>query len=394
MLSWLFLLLADDPTFHLRTVRGKEVSGPLVTLDAQGNLELGGKVRRKIAANDWLWLHRDRATLPELPRGAHLILADGARIPFRDVRLKGDDLLIRHPDLGDDPVAIPLSAVKMLWRTSLEGEALAERTRRAWLSLRPTRDQLRLRNGDLMEGTLEALGETVSVERDRKTLSIAWSTLSAIVLSVDGLRPPPGGPLIRAIILPSSRSPGGRFTLRSAKCEGAELVGQTSFGATLRVGLERLARLERLPTAEQSLALPLSELPGRQYRYSPFLDEQMPLGVDATPRGRDLRLNGHTWERGLSMAVGGGVTLPLQGKYQRFEALVGLDDLEGATGRAKVVLLVDEKPVPLSPRDLLGEPIRITCDLKGAKSLTLRVEAAGRGPVCGIVNWVDAWLIR
>jgi hypothetical protein len=390
MFTLLLLLLADDPLFHLRTTRGKEVQGPLVTLDAAWSLELGDKVRRKIAGSEWIWLQRDRATLPELPNGEHLILTDGARIPFRDARLKGDDLLFRHPDLGADPVAVPLTSVLLLWRTGLDGVPLAERTRRGWLSPRPARDQLRLRNGDLIEGTLESLGDTVRVERDRKSLSTAWSTLSAIVLSAEGGRPAAKGPLVRAIVLPTRTSPGGRFTLVSAQLDRADFVGKTTFGATLRIPIERLARLEIL----QGTAVPLSEAPGRRYRYEPFLDEKLSLGVDATPRGRDLRLGGNTWERGLSLPVGGEITLPLDGKFQRFEALIGLDDLEGAGGRARVVLRIDDKPVSLRPRDTLGEPLRIESDLGGAKSLTLRIEAAGRGPVRGIVNVVDAWLVR
>lgn len=395
MLTLLLLLLADDPIFHARTLRGKDVSGPLVALDAKWNLELGDKVRRKVSVGEWLWLQRDRANLPELPSGEHLILTDGARIPFRDAQLKGDDLLIRHPDLGTEPVAVPLTAVLLIWRTGLDGEPLAERTRRRWLSPRPTRDQLRLRNGDLIEGTLESLGDTVRVERDRKTLSTAWSTLSAIVLSAEGGRPAPKETLVRAIVLPTPRSPGGRFTLVSAQLDRAEFVGKTSFGATLRIPIERLARLEMLQGNNSPLkAVPLSDMPGRTYRYEPFLDEKMPLGVDATPRGRDLRLGGNTWERGLSLAVGGEITLPLDGKVQRFAASIGLDDLEGAGGQARVVLLIDDKPVSLGPRDTLGEPLRIERDLAGAKSLRLRIEPAGRGPVRGIVNVVDAWLIR
>ncbi|MFQ3592846.1 MAG: NPCBM/NEW2 domain-containing protein [Gemmataceae bacterium] len=394
MLFLLLFVLADDPTFHLRSLRGKELSGPLASLDASWNLELGAKVRRKIAARDWLWLQRHRAMLPELPRGEHLILTDGARIPFLEARLKGDDLFFRHPDLGKEPVAVPLSAVLMVWRTGLEGDPLAERTRRLWMTQRPSRDQLRLRNGDLIEGTLESLGDSVSVERERKTLSAAWSTLSAIVLSAEAGHLAPKKPLVRAIILPNNRSPGGRFTLVSARLDGGDLVGKTPFGATLRVGLERLARLERLPSAEWTAAVPLYEVAGRRYRYRPYLDEQIPLGVDATPRGRDLRVGGQTWERGLSLAVGAEVTIPLAGKYQRFEAVVGLDDLEGAGGRAKVVIRLDDKPLSVGPRDTLGDPFRLDCDLNGAQTLSLRVEAAGRGPVRGIVNWVDAWLVR
>ena len=57
-------------------------------------------------------------------------------------------------------------------------------------------------------------------------------------------------------------------------------------------------------------------------------------------------------------------------------------------------MLVDGKPADLGPRDTLGEPLTVRVDLAGAKTLTLEVRYAGRGPVGASVNWVDARLVR
>lgn len=386
MFALLLVILADDPLFHARTASGKDVRGPLTSVSGL-DVEIGSKVRRTIPVGELLWLRREAMTLPELPRGEHLILVDGSRIPFTSIRLKNDDLLIRHPDLGAMPVAVPLSSVTVVWRSAPDGEAFPERARRRLVGVRPTRDQVHLCNGDRIEGTLIALEAEVEVERDRKVTKSRWSQVSAVLVAAESAASAKG-PQAHVIVMPSEMSPGGRFVLSSAMLQRDEFVGKTTFGATLRVPLERLVRLEVLGGAD----VPLSSREALNFTHTPYLDENLRYGVDVTVNGRDLRLGG-SWDRGLGLPAGTALTFDVKG-FRRFEAIVGLDEIEGRGGKVRIAVLLDGKAADIGPRDLLGQPLALSIQLAGAKTLTLQVRYTERGPVGASVNWVDARLIK
>lgn len=396
MRSFLFLLLllpaarADDPVFVARTAAGKDVRGPIASLAAGWDLEMGDKVRRRIAGKELLALRQEGVTPPELPAGQHLVLANGDRVPFSGARLDDEKLLFKHPDLGN--VSIPLTAISLIWRAGLDRRPVPERLRRQLLAGKRSRDEVWLCNGDLIEGTLIGLADSVEVERERKTLRASWAQVAAIALAPFAAeRPKPPGLTARVVVLPSGLSPGGRFTVHSPGLTRDELHGKTLFGATLRVPLARVALIEVIGGA----GVPLSSLTPGRYTFTPFLDEKVGWSRDATATGRDLRVGGGTYDHGIGMHAESSLTFALDGAYRRFEALVGLDDREGRRGQVRVVVRVDGKEADLGRKVLThGEPLRVAVDLAGAKSLTLEVRYADRGPVQAVVNWAEARLVR
>ena len=83
--------------------------------------------------------------------------------------------------------------------------------------------------------------------------------------------------------------------------------------------------------------------------------------------------------------------------YQRFEALVGLDDQTGQGGSVRIKVLVDGKPQELGwDKELTSrdQPLPIRVGVAGAKELTLVVEFGERGSVNDHVNWADARLVK
>src|SRR5690606_13336433 len=129
----------------------------------------------------------------------------------------------------------------------------------------------------------------------------------------------------------------------------------------------------------------------------PYLDLHWPLGVDAAASGRDLRVGGSTFEKGLSLHAPAKVSYRLDGKYRRFQALAGLDPRSGRLGKARIRPGGDANPSSLNHDGLLegggpGAPVR--ADVSGVCRLTLEVEVADRGGVQALVNWVNARLIR
>ncbi|MFO0881155.1 MAG: NPCBM/NEW2 domain-containing protein [Gemmataceae bacterium] len=393
----LLLTVASVPaeaTFVVRTATGKEHRGAVQRIE-DGGLLLGKGKGRSLAAGEWLSLRREGAVLPPLPTEEHLVLANGDRVPVQQLRLEDEKLFFRHRDLGDREVSVGLSAVALVWRLAPDGVVSAEQLRHRLLRGKRAQDVVLLRNGDTLEGTVNRLdrGE-MAIESNKKVTAVRWTQVAAVALSTELLdRQDPRTRLIHAIVSPAAGEPGGRFTLTEVQCDGSVLEGKTTFGARLRVPLERLAALE--PRGDKVTGL--ETLTPAEFVYSPYLDERWGLSVGTNVVGGDLRIGGSTYTRGLGVHATSRVRYVLPDKFQRFEATVGLDDQAGRGGEVRLRVLVDGKAADLGGKELLtqpGGPVTIQVELAGARELTLEVASGRRGPVRGAVNWVETRLVR
>jgi hypothetical protein len=386
---------AAEPVFVARTTAGKVLRGPLHRLGADWSIELGKGVRHKVADGELVSLRREGAALPPFPADEQVILANGDRVPVQDLRLDDEKLHFRHKDLGDGELSLPLSAVAVIWRTAPDGVVGPEQFRRRLTLSKRTTDLVLLRNGDRLEGTLNALGGgAVEMEVARKPTSTRWAQVAAVALSSElAERQRPKGTQARVVLADEGTSPGGRITLASATSEGDLLRGRTAFGALVRIPVEKVVALEITGGKVDYL----SSLKPAKYVYRPYLDERWRWWADANALGRDMRLAGSTYDRGVGMHASSSLSYALEGEYRTFEATVGLDDRDGIKGRARVRVLRDGKPVDLGGKGVLtraGGPMEVRVDVEGAKVLTLEVEPAGEANVQGVVNWANARLIR
>ncbi|MGY2499181.1 NPCBM/NEW2 domain-containing protein, partial [Klebsiella pneumoniae] len=92
-----------------------------------------------------------------------------------------------------------------------------------------------------------------------------------------------------------------------------------------------------------------------------------------------LRLGGSTYAKGIGLHAPGSVRYALGGAYQRFEALVGLDDKTGRRGSVRVRVLGDGRPLDVGFADELtarNGPVALHADVRGVKELTLEVDVS------------------
>jgi hypothetical protein len=149
--------------------------------------------------------------------------------------------------------------------------------------------------------------------------------------------------------------------------------------------------------AYQGKAVYLSDLNVSKYEFRPYLDGAWPLALDGNVAGHDLRLGGSAYDKGLGLHSHARATYRLPGSYRRFEALVGLDDRDGAGGRVRVRVLADGKPLDLGAGGELtarGGPLAVRVPVAGVRELTLEVEFGQNGDVQDVVNWAGARLVR
>lgn len=388
----------EGPYFTLRTADGESLRGPLRSLEDDWSIRIGEGKGRRIAGANVLTLRRQDGPLPPFPAGPQLFLHGGDRIPASKVRVVNERVLFHHPDLdGGREVGIPLSSLALYWQAAPLTATNSEVFSRRAVQTTRERDQLVLRNGDVLDGVLSTLdANQASFEVDQKTGMIDKAQIAALAPSTElavALRPK--GMYAFVTLLGGPESRGTRVSLRTGVLTAdGHLEGETPFGAKLRVPLEQVAAIDIF----QGKAVYLSDLRPTRYEHQPFLDASWPLGTDCGVTLRDLRLAGGVFAKGLGMHSRARVTYTLTETFRRFEALVGLDDKTGRRGSVRLSVHVNGKTADLG---LAGEEmtfkrgaIPLSVPLKGAKELTLEVDFGEGGDVEDHVNWADAMLVR
>jgi hypothetical protein len=403
--SSVFLVLAafaqgsqEETTFALYSAEGKAGTGHLRKIAADWTIRLGGAGPVLVNGQDFVALRRQTLALPAFPSGEQVILATGDRIPLAagGVLKVGDEFLTARvqPPLGMAPweeIKVPLARVALLWLGPSSRTANPALELRRLLSARRRTDQVLLKSGDVIEGTVLALNRQndCQVRAGAKTLAVPLDRIAAVAFSTELLvSAVPREPFAHLIV-----DNGARLNLASATLEGSKLNGKTLFGVAVTVPLQHVAALD----LRHGRAVYLSDLEPVQYKHVPFLGVSWPFVRDGSVAGRELRLAGSTFDKGLGMHAESHITFDLAGQYDWFEALVGLDSQTGKRGSARIAVLVDGKDSEGAKGQELkagAAPLPIRLNLHGARRLTLVVRPASLGDVQAHVNWADARLIK
>src|SRR5262249_10207462 len=157
--------------------------------------------------------------------------------------------------------------------------------------------------------------------------------------------------------------------------DGSTLGCTTPFGAKLEIPTSELSAL----TVHEGKATYLSDLKPREFEFTPFLGDRglpWPFVNDGSVAGRELRMGGNTYDKGLGLESKSRISYELAGRYRRFEALVGLDEQTGQGGSVHISMLVDGKPQEFGNPELTSanNPLEIRVDVTGAQVLTLVVD--------------------
>jgi hypothetical protein len=374
----------------VETATGQPITGRLLSLEDGWRVRLAGPQEIQTEAGDLLSLRRSDRPLPPYPARNVVLFANGDQVPASRIRLVEERFRIA-PQIGaDQDLRVSQSMVSVIWFTAPDGARHPDQLRRALAIEQRERDQVLLRNGDLLEGTLTGMdAKAVRLEVEKREVEVKPDKIAAVALNTELLsRRRPKRPYARLVL-----ANGCRLSLVSATSDGKVLSGKTVFGADVQIPIEEVLAL----TILQGRADYLSDLKPSKVELTPFLDVAMPLASDASVRGRNLRLAGSTYDKGLGVHSACRLTYDLAGGYQRFEALVGLDEETGRGGSVRIQVLVDGKPQNIAPdRDWTAREgaLAVRVDLKGAKQLTLAVEFGERGDVQDDVDWVNARLVK
>jgi hypothetical protein len=347
-----------------------------------------------VAVADVISLRRVGVPRPAFPRGPGLHTTTDDRVAGTLVGGNADALRFQ-PTAVEESWLVPLPAVAVTWLATQPAGTPPDPDRMAGLGPNRKRDLIRLRNGDATSGTVvgfAADGESVTIKTDAgEERAVPLGTVAAVAFNpaLAAARRPKGAYTLAVL------RDGSRLHLVGAAADETTLRGKTLFGAAVELPLARVVALDTV----RGKATELSTLRPKAV-HAGFLGVTWPWAANRSVRGEALTLrtvNGiETYDHGIGTHPHTVLTYDLAGKYRRFEALVGLDPMNGRQGRAVVRVARDGKDVTvpelldLSP----GPAVPLRVELAGAKQLTLSVEAGPGGDVQADVNWADARLLE
>lgn len=385
--------------FHVETLGAAHPSVALAALDAAGALEIeeaGG--RRKLPA--FIELRQENRKLPALPSRNFVLLTNGDRVPLdpeASASLAENRLQVwpaaSLPSLRAKGLNLFAPNVVLLFWSLPEGADDADLFF-AELEKQPRkRDAVYLKNGDRIEGTLVALDAKTgcTIATAARKVQTPWSQLAGIAWNTDRqARLRTKKTYSRAVL-----DGGARVNFLEVRFEEKTRgwLGKTQFGSTLELPEASLLALD----VRQGPAVDLSDLTPVRYEHRPYLGAAWPLVKDAAADNHPLRLFGSTYEKGLGTHAPCRVTYALDGKYQRFDAIVGIDSVTSRRGRAKAAVEIDGNRSELNGgKELTSEtaPVEMRLNVAGARTLTLIVELGAFGDVQANVNWAKARLVR
>lgn len=384
------------PLYVLQTTRGDTIRGPLIRIDADGSVEMGGDKGGRIAGRDVVTLRQEKTPLPPRTLAPQAIFANGDRLVGKALGLQGERLRFKPAIAPLQELLVPLSTLEGIWLAAPEGIDDPARFLTDWIHLRHRRDAVLLRNGDVVEGVLVAFGDRAGQGRiarvhvDKKDVDVDLAQVAALALAGEkGRAPRTPRPSARIVA-----SDGSRLRFGSITCDGGLLTGASPFGAELRIPLRDVVAVEPY----QSGAVYLSDLAPRDYQYTPYFGEgTLPYTKDVSVAGSEIMLAGSAYDKGIGMRSQSRLTYDLKDGYRWFISIVGLDDRSGREGTVRIKILVDGKlSAAVEDRELTARngPRALRVDVGGAQELTLVVQYGRRGNVQGHVDWADARLIK
>lgn len=277
----------------------------------------------------------------------------------------------------------------------------------------PGADLALLVSGDELQGTVieaQQAGLVLEASGGRRRL-LGWSDLLLARVDNACLAPRAGasaeiethdGDVLRAGGAPTADA---ALTLAVPLASDPALVAQVPAGALSALRWRGGAIVDATALAFTSVYRPsLPWQPGSLAEA--FTARERGARVGRRPLGCPLRLDGRAYTHGFAVHSGSTLTLPLDGGYRKFTALVGIDDEAKEEGRlhAEIEVPGDVDVRVLGDGKVLWEAKGLTglvsarrvgpLDVSGVRELVLEVQEGGHLNWLDRVTWADPLLVR
>ena len=376
----------SSPEFVAQPIDGEAFSGRLVALENPWRFSLQATERKTISGNDLVWLRRKESPQVFGVSGAQVLLANGDRIRAAAHHASQEVLRMNSELLGD--LEIPLERVQAIALNAPTEPTARERLLANLAGGGRKRDAAVLANGDELAGTFLGLDDNVvHLEGSQGAAEINRSNVRGIALSSELISFPRPKELYAKLFL----ADGSELALLNGKLEGSNFRGRAAFDREVSVPIEQIVAFE----FRNGRLTYLSDLEPTEYRHTPYLGVSYPYQRDRSVLGNVLALRGQVFRKGLGAHSRSELTYSLEGKFRRFESVVGIDDETAGQGSVVFRVLLDSQPAWES-KPLTGSsaPQRVQLDVTRARQITLVVDFGALGDVQDHADWAEARLVR
>ncbi len=210
-----------------------------------------------------------------------------------------------------------------------------------------------------------ATGGQVAFDLRGKSYEFGFDGVAAIVFGQNTGFAPDRQPKPRTVVeLTTGERLEGRLLaldqqLRLGLDEGVELTVPATALLRMSIASDRLVRLSELtPKVEQT----------------PAFDRVWPWTVDRAIAGGSFQLGGKPYERGIGLVPRTRLTYDVGGKFDSFEATIGIDDRGGPAADAVFRVFVEDRLAFEQKLDRRSAPQPISIDLGRCQRLALEVD--------------------
>ncbi len=300
-------------------------------------------------------------------------LADGSQVIGAIAGGDDERLTLHHAELGE--MTLPIERIARLWKAVGREPSVAG-----------DEDVVELTNGDRVRGAVAGVSAGALRWSDGgEERPLPWSKVQSVALAT-AKGGKSGG--VSAIV---GLHDGSRIVASKLDWKDGQIHLQWTADARLSVPLETLSCVE----VSGGRRAWLSGQPPENYEAVPYLETRWAYQVDKNALGGPLKMQGATYRRGLGLHSACKMSWRLGGAYERFTALVGIDDSAGRLADADVTILLDGKELAaLRGLRCNEEPRSIDVPVLGVDRLTIEIGFGKRGDVQDRVDVVNPALLR
>ena len=382
-------------------VNGSPFQASLVAIapDWKVTFDVGG-TRRVLPATDLVYwgTYRDRY------RAGQILLSNGSLLAAEVLGI-GDDAVSLYGELWGR-AQIPLRFVQGMMLDPPADPAERDRLYELIVSGVGGEDRLILENGDVIAGVVTGWREpprsaptgapAIAITAEGRAVTMDVDRTAAVVFN-PALLEIPRKQSFRTLI---GFRDGSLLVVENLEWDRGFLRFRLPGPIVLEAGAESIWRDVVLLQPFAGAVRYLSDMEPVGYRHVPLLDLAWPFERDRNVLGGRLRSGGSLYVKGLGMHSTSRLAYDLDGRYQRFQAELAVDDRAGWGGSVVFrVFLPDasgewkkayESPIIRGGQDA----VPMSVDIAGAQRMALIVDFAERGDVLDYADWLNARLVE